>query len=147
MTVTVDIQGAEQVYVKLKNFDNAVRISLKKAMDLAMIDLSATIKQKLSGGVLNVRTGTLRRSITQQINEDNSGVTGVAGTNIKYAAIHEYGGQVKTRLGTGKNPPKPGGKAYATMPERSYLRSSLKDKQDQIRQRLANAVGEATHGN
>jgi phage gpG-like protein len=38
-----------------------------------------------------VRTGTLRRSINLVVSETETGVFAQVGTNVKYAAIHEYG--------------------------------------------------------
>ena len=146
--VSADITGDEQVAIRLQNLPNTVRSSLKKAMKDAMIDLRGYVAaNKLSGQLLKVRTGTLHRSITQRIEDDATSVIGIVGTNVAYAAIHEYGGKIKTRLGTGKGKPKINGKAYITMPEKRFLRGSLVDKTNSIKERLAIAVSEATHGN
>ena len=147
-SISADITGDEQVAVRLQNLPNSVRSSLKKAMNEAVIDLRGYVADnKLSGQLLKVRTGTLRRSITQRVTDDTSSVIGIVGTNVAYAAIHEYGGQIKTRLGTGKGKPKKNGKAYITMPEKRFLRGSLVDKTESIKERLAIAISEATHGN
>lgn len=45
--------------------------------------------EKLSGQVLDVQTGTLRRSVGQEVSED--GLSTRVGTNVFYGAIHEFG--------------------------------------------------------
>ena len=145
--ISADIKGDEQVAIRLENLPSNIRAQLKKAMNDAMIDLRGYVAaNKLSGQLLKVRTNNLRSSITQRITDDPTSVVGIVGTNVKYAAIHEYGGQIKTRLGTGKGKPKVGGKAYITMPEKRFLRGSLVDKTNSIKERLAIAVSEVTHG-
>lgn len=141
---------------EVKVTDKGVRASLTKFQTVAVgellkvitslsIQLTAYVKdKKLSGQVLNVRTGTLRRSITFRVNSLPDKIEGVVGTNLIYAAIHEYGGQFRTRLGTGKNPPKVGGKPFGTMPERSFLRSSLRENSSNIVRQLNAAIGRAT---
>jgi phage gpG-like protein len=120
--------------------------------------LHARIQDKLSGTVLNARSGALARSIIAVIDETSAGVTvriAVPG-DIKYAAIHEYGGVIPPHQIV---PDKAhalafviGGKqAFAarvnlpavTMPERSYMRSSLAEMADEITEGLSDAVIEA----
>lgn len=110
--------------------------------------------EKLSGQVLNRRSGLLSRSITQQtlqIGEDQINTkVGVFG-GVPYARIHEMGGKIDIPEVTGKLMVfNPGDglvftrhhKAFTvTMPERSYLRSSLRDLHDEIIERMNRAVG------
>jgi phage gpG-like protein len=126
----------------------------RKAAALAA-ELQAKIQQKLAGTVLNARTGALARAIVATIDDSSANVSvsvGVSG-DIKYAAIHEFGGVIppheivpdKARalafLVGGKQ-------AFAArvnlpaiaMPERSYLRSSLAEMADEIRDGLSEAV-------
>lgn len=131
---------------------------VQKATALAA-ELEAKVQQKLAGEVLNVRSGALARSIVTTIDEDAAGVSvGIASNgDVKYAAIHEFGGVIppheiapdkakalafvlggKQVFATRVNLP------AVTMPERSYLRSSLAEMADQIREGLSEAVGEAT---
>jgi phage gpG-like protein len=121
-------------------------------------ELEARVLQKLGGGVLHERTGALARSIVTAIAEasGNIAVSVTASGDVKYAAIHEFGGAIPPHaivpdkakalafLAGGKQ-------AFAervnmpavTMPERSYLRSSLNEMADAIRQELAEALIEA----
>jgi phage gpG-like protein len=124
-----------------------------KATALAA-ELEAKVQQKLAG-VLNPRTGALARAIVATIEETATGGAVTIATNgdVKYAAIHEYGGVIPPHEIV---PDKAkalafllGGKqAFAarvnlpavTMPERSYLRSSLAEMADEIRDGLIEAV-------
>jgi phage gpG-like protein len=128
-----------------------------KAVFLAAA-LQARIQQKLSGGVLNTRSGALLRSITATIDDSGAAITVriAAGADIKYAAIHEFGGTIPPHEIV-PNKAKAlaflvGGKQVfakrvnlpaVTMPERSYLRSSLAEMAGEIAEGLREAVGEA----
>jgi len=118
-------------------------------------ELRAKIAQKLSGGVLQMKSGALAGSIGMTIDEIPAGVAVriAISSDVKYAAIHEYGGAIpphqivpdKTKalafLVGGKQ-------AFAarvnlpaiTMPERSYMRSSLTEMADEIRDGFAAAL-------
>ena len=97
---------------------------------------------KLSGQVLKVRTGNLRRSIDSALFEQAGAVVGKVSTNVKYGRAHEYGfsgtvsvrghlRQVKQAWGrTLTTPTVAHVRAHARnvrLPERSFLRSALAD--------------------
>jgi phage gpG-like protein len=117
--------------------------------------LQAKIQQKLAGGVLNARTGALARSIVATIAEGEAGVAVRIATadDIKYAAIHEYGGVIPPHQIV---PDKAKALAFViggkqvfaarvnlpaiAMPERSYMRTSLAEMADEIREGLSETV-------
>lgn len=121
--------------------------------------LTAKVQQKLAGEALNPRTGALARSIVSTIEETATGVAVTIASNgdVKYAAIHEFGGVIPPHQIV---PDKARALAFAvdgkqvfarrvnlpavTMPERSYLRSSLAEMAEEIRERLSGALAEAT---
>lgn len=128
-----------------------------KASTLAA-ELQAKIQQKLSGTVLNQKSGALARSIVATVDNASANifVSIVTSGDIKYAAIHEFGGIIppheilpdkakalafviggKPAFATRVNLP------AITMPERSYMRSSLADLADEIGEGLSEAVVEA----
>lgn len=147
-------------------FPEKLMQGLRKGLYAFAIRLQERVKRKLSDEVLHVRTGTLRRSINQQVTETSSSLLATVGTNIDYAAVHEYGfngtvtvaGHIrklregrKMRLvgakkhnGIGEWQSQrgslTGGVAYVNsytrkvnLPERSFLRSALKElEQDAI---------------
>ena len=84
-----------------KKIDRIIRMSpgqVEKAMLQSVIDLAGHIKSmKLSGQVLKARTGSLRRSIGWEVKGYRGKIQGRVGTNLVYARIHEYGGEIKPR--------------------------------------------------
>jgi phage gpG-like protein len=139
------------------NLPERLREALSAKATLLAAELQAKVQQKLAGEVLQPRSGALARSIVTTIEEDVAAVSVSIASNgdVKYAAIHEFGGVIPAReivpnkakalafvlggkhvFATRVNVP------AVTMPERSYLRSSLSEFADQIRQELSAAVGE-----
>jgi phage gpG-like protein len=51
-------------------------------------------KQLVSGPVLHVRTNRLRSSITSSVEVEGHDLVGRLGTDVVYAAIHEFGGTI-----------------------------------------------------
>lgn len=135
-----------------------VRVALSDKANALAVELEARIRDKLTGGVLKERSGALARSIVATIADasENISVSVAASGDVKYAAIHEFGGAIPAHEIV---PDKAktlafliGGKRVfaervnlpaVTMPERSYLRSSLDKMADVIRQEFVEAVTEA----
>ena len=122
--------------------------------------LQERIRQKLAGEVLQTRSGALAASIVASVSASPQGVAvHIASTDVKYAAIHEFGGTIPPRQIV---PDKAkalafviGGKQVfaarvqipaVTMPERSYMRSSLAEMAGVIREGLSEAVVGAVVG-
>jgi len=155
--LSVELTGDKELIARLEALPDELRIALNRKVTALTLKLEAKIKGKLSGEVLKVRTGNLRRSIHSRVEQTATSVTGTAlsSGDVKYAGIHEYGGQTKAHIIEAKN-----GKALAfqmggkqvfarrvhhpgsKIPERSYLRSSLKDMRDEIITGLNEAVAE-----
>jgi phage gpG-like protein len=109
---------------------------------------------KLSGDILKVRTGRLRRSIHPEWDFKPGHMGATVGTNVEYAAIHEYGfkGTVQVKsfqremtkaFGRPIAPKQVTVSAHSrniNMPERSFLRSALKEMRPEIIEGLKNAV-------
>jgi len=120
--------------------------------------LQEKIAQKLSGDVLQMKSGALAGSIAVTVEDSSDGVSVRIATSpdIKYAAIHEFGGTISPHQIV---PDKAralaflvGGKrAFAarvqipavTMPERSYMRAALAEMANEIRDEFGTAVAEA----
>jgi phage gpG-like protein len=155
ITVTVDDRA---VQARLNVMPDKVRARLEQAVYILAEKLKSHIVQdKLLGQVLNRRTGRLGQSIQQKVDSSATAITGTvySAGDVKYAAIHEFGGHIPARVIEAKN-----GKALAftmggkqvfakrvnwpgaTMPERSFMRSSLADMKDEIVQRMTSAVQE-----
>jgi len=167
---------------------DATRAALTAMSERIVAHLASTIRRlglelvrhvkedKLSGQVLNVRTGTLRRSINLKMSAGSGSVKGSVGTNVEYAAIHEFGGHVPAVEGKLMVFPNMGvispsmlnadlsaKKRFKTrkhaelfvftmkhkafdLPERSFLRSALEDMKPLIEVEVKAAVAEAING-
>jgi phage gpG-like protein len=117
-----------------------IRAALTAKAGTLAAELQTKIAQKLSGEVLATKSGALAGSISVMIEDSLYGVTVRLATSpdVKYAAIHEFGGAIPPHeIVTDKAKALVflvGGKqAFAarvlvpavTVPERSYMRSSL----------------------
>lgn len=134
---------------------------LTRAMSILSLELQRDVKeQKLSGQVLKARTGTLRRSINREVRVNGGLIEGIVGTNLAYAAIHEYGGVVPAHIIEARRARAlaftPRGSSEVIfrrrveipavrMPERSFLRSALRELQPRIQAGLERAAAEAVH--
>ncbi|HEU5047078.1 MAG TPA: hypothetical protein VFT64_04460 [Rickettsiales bacterium] len=119
---------------------------LMKSQELAD-SLQQKVGEKLSGDVLQSKTGLLSNSVMSEVQETDAGVSTSVFVNgdVPYAAIQEYGGTTKAHIITALN-----GKMLAfsmdgklmfapqvnhpgsVIPEHSYLRSSLDEMSGHI---------------
>ena len=145
------------VRLRFEELPGKVRTRLVIAVNKLTILMQAYVRgQKLAGQVLNYHTHHLQQAIQREVNETDTAVIGTVFVNeslAPYGAIHEFGGTI------------PGHEIVATkaaalaflwhgkqaffkrvyipdvhMPERSYLRSSLQDKRDDIVSEITEAV-------
>jgi phage gpG-like protein len=152
-------EGLESTIARLDAYPAALAAALAaKASELAAALAEIVKTDKLSGAVLNARTGALRASIAAGVSSDADGFRASVGSNgdVKYAAIQEYGGR------TGAHEILPakaralafvagGAQRFARkvehpgsmIPERSYLRASLDEMRDEIESALAATAAEA----
>ena len=121
-----------------------VRMSLERGIYRLALDLKKYIvREKLSAPagysatLLHKVHAALARSIQQEVTSTPTSVTGrvYSAGDVDYAAIHEYGG-VFTRYG------RKAGDYSVRMPERSYMRTSLKENQEKIVEGIKEAVHE-----
>jgi HK97 gp10 family phage protein len=150
------IVGTEGVIGRLDQIPSKVAAALRRAVEAEAIKLTAYVKeQKLSGQALKAQTGTLQRSINYQLLDEGDRIAATVGTNLVYAAIHEYGGTTRAHVIEACK-----GKALAFqmggqdvffkrvnhpgshMPERSFLRSSLEENAGSIKAAIEQAVAE-----
>jgi len=116
------------------------------------------MRNRLSGQVLNVRTGNLRRSIHHQVTSSGGLVVGEVNTNVRYGAAHEYGfagtvnvkasmRQIRQAFGRPlKSPRYVQIRAHSRnvrLPERSFLRSALCDMKPGIEADLQKSIERA----
>jgi phage gpG-like protein len=142
---------------RLLGIQGTMRTTLLRVMQRLAIELQTHVKEdKLSGQVLHNKTGTLRRSINQRVDEEGDTFVARVGTNVKYAGIHEFGGTIPSHVVQAKNAQALrfaiGGDFIfrksvvipdVQMPERSFLRSALADITPQIKAEIAMALKES----
>lgn len=149
--IALEVTGDRELRFRFESMGERIRAALKQSMLRAMFGLQAHVQgEKLSGQVLNVRTGRLRASITSRVTETPTAVTGIVGTNVEYAGVHEFGfsGSQNVAAFTRRTPSGRLANVRAftrqvSLPERSFLRSSLRDQASEIRDELAKGVADA----
>lgn len=115
---------------------------------------SEVMLNRLSGRVLRVRTDNLRRSVHQRVNVSGNVVSGEVDTNVRYGIAHEYGfagsvnvkaslRQVRQAFGKPLKPPRyvRAHTRDVKLPERSFLRSALRDLTPKFADDLQKSIG------
>jgi phage gpG-like protein len=158
--IRVVIVGAEAVIHRLEEVPPRVLGLVRQAVMAETINLVREAKQKVSGPVLKTKTGTLRRGVNAAFEDTDTSIVGSAGIGkavAKYPAVHEYGGTFTIREHTRRmtmawgravaNPRQISVRAHtATYPERSYLRSSLRENEARIKAAIDAAVSRGVKG-
>lgn len=141
---TMVVIGDTEVVARIKALPGRLHDRLVTRIVRLSVQLQAKVKtDKLSGQVLHRRTGTLSRSINRKllVNTPMEIIASV-GTNVSYARPHEFGGtftvpahtRTQTQVfGRPINPVLVNVRAHkVTFPERSFLRSALREMQPEI---------------
>jgi len=161
MSMIFSMRGDQEAVSYLRGLPDAVQqVVLAKMQGLAS-SISDRIKQKLSGEVLNVRTGALRNSIYARIYDSPGSVSLSVGSrgDVPYASLQEDGGVVQHPgvQRTRGMVPMPMKTAYGALvgfsmktraheiliPARSYVRSTLDEMMPDINNAILDAVTEA----
>jgi phage gpG-like protein len=153
------LDGLDETSARLGAYPAALTAALDaKAAELAAALADLVRNDKLSGAVLNLRSGALRDSIVASILADADGVAASVDSvgDVKYAAIQEYGGKTSAHeilpvkaqalafvAGGAQRFARRVEHPGSLIPERSYLRSSLEDMRDEILAMLADAAANA----
>jgi len=101
MTIQADFSGADKKMQALFRMPGAT----KKALTGAMGETVKRAQRNVTNSILRVRTGHLKRNIGGQVKTIGEGLfevgigTGnlIGKTKVKYAAIHEFGGEIKAK--------------------------------------------------
>jgi phage gpG-like protein len=155
----LSIAGDDALAARFDAFPDALRDALAaKAEGLAQALADAIRNDKLSGQVLNARSGALRDSIGAEVASEGDGIVATVGSfgDVKYAAIQEYGGHTAAheilpskarvlafvaggamRFATRVEHP------GSTIPAHAYLGSALDDESDAIVAALAATPAES----
>ena len=148
--------GSDVLAAVLRTYGDKVQTAIVQSVGRSALRLQREVMQnRLSGQVLNVRTGNLRRSIHQQVTNTGGAVIGEVNTNVRYGKAHEYGfagtvnvkaslRQVRQAFGRPlKSPRYVQVRAHSRnvrLPERSFLRSALRDMKPMIETDLQKSI-------
>ncbi|WP_107812811.1 HK97 gp10 family phage protein [Neisseria sicca] len=148
--------GGDVLAAVLRSYGDKVQTAIVQSIGRSALKLQSEVMQnRLSGQVLNVRTGNLRRSIHQRVTNTGSAVIGEVNTNVRYGKAHEYGfaGTVNVKASLRqarqafgrplKSPRYVQVRAHSRnvrLPERSFLRTALRDMKTEIEADLRNSV-------
>ena len=160
--LTVQITNADNLQNRLASAPAAIQSALAaKAAGLAERLRAHVADDKLSGQVLQSRTGALKASIAAEVDDAAGQVIArvFSSSDLKYAAIQEYGGHTAPHDIV---PDKAKALAFlvhgapvfakivhhpgSQIPARSYLRSALADMGDQIIAEFTTAALDALNG-
>jgi phage gpG-like protein len=150
----VTVKGDAQSAQAIAQVQQRITSRLRDAIQRAALDLMSYVKaRKLTGQVLNVRTGRLRRSITQRVEVEPGGkIVGLVVTNVSYGRVHELGfkGRVAVRAHSrkvkGKTVPIRAHLRRVDIPKRPFLGPSLNEKMPVYRKWMQDAIKGAARG-
>lgn len=158
--LNVTVTGDRQIVERLRSLPPSLQAILQAKTTRLALKLQAHVQlDKLSGQVLNIRSGALKASISNEVTTEASAVYGrvFSSGDVKYAAIHEFGGTIPAHDIVPNKAQAlafmAGGKQVfakivhmpaVNMPERSFLRSSLADMAAEISATLKAAVIKGT---
>lgn len=152
ITVAVDQKGLSQA---LDDYAARLNKEAKITVGRLTLKLLTKVKQdKLSGQVLGVRSGRLRRSINQNVIANPNKIVGIVGTNVEYGRFWELGysgsvsvkahmRQIKMAFGKSIAPKTVQVSSHTrnvNVGARSFLGSALRDMQPEIMSDLQGTV-------
>lgn len=154
----LECDGLDLLAQRISAMPQAIREALAQKRDALAQSVLARAQAKLSGEILSPRSGRLRDSLQVSPIGDFGAAINSAG-EVKYAAAQEYGFDgVETVSAHSREIRKAFGKAIDAksifvgeftrrmrLPERSYLRSSLEEFEDEIASAFSEAVEEVAH--
>lgn len=156
--ITGYVSGDTAVSADLRGLPARARTGLAKGLGRIALKLQAKVqREKLTGQVLKVKTGTLRRSVEQLVKDSGDSVLAVVSSNLSYARTHEFGFNgtasvkehvrtIKQAFGKSIAPTQVNVKSHSRnvdLPERSFLRTSLRelDSAGVIKEEITKAIG------
>ena len=155
--IKISIDGDEELVARFVAFRGDIRAELENAIRKLTMDLVRKVKaEKLSGQVLNRKTGSLSRSVTPSFDSSETSFTGIVGTNVNYGRFWELGFDRAVGAGARGGPRNmlekakaryfakhpPGRKHYGP---RSFLGSALDDMRPTIKDQHSDVVRKATN--
>ena len=159
MNIQVDTNSAA---AKLAALPDKVRAGLRETVQAGALKLLSKVRQKVSGDVLQVRSGALLGALRETgLSDSGDAISAGVATDaaLKYARIQEYGGRIDVPEIAPVNARalafEYGGKLVFAMkaaahiveiPEHSYMRSSLAEIGPELIDAIRKVAAEAANG-
>jgi len=152
MHIEFQFENETEITARLGGVTSAIENEIISTISLLTPELAAfVVEQKLSGQVLNKRTGKLQESIKALgVTQGENIVTGTVTQDndiASYGIIHEFGGNIPSRTGSPMHwIGDEGESVFATfargftLPERSFMRSALEDFAPHVEEMILLAV-------
>ncbi len=156
--ISAELLGDGPALDRLRALPDAANAGLARAIAKLGIDLQSHVQQdKLSGQVLEVRSGALRSSIDVETDQSATTITTTVFTDLDYAAAQEYGffgtvnvraslRQIKEAFGrpiAAKTISVRAHSRQVDLPARSFLQSALDDMAPNISADVEDTLREA----
>lgn len=156
--VRMEFDDRDKLAVFLAAYPDRLHAAVADSIGRSVFRLQREVMQnRLSGQVLGIKTGNLRRSIQHggKVVLDGRFVHGEVNTNVRYGAMHEYGfsgavnvkahlREIKQAFGKPLKSPRfvqvAAHSRAVNLPERSFLRSALRDLKPLIEADLKRSV-------
>lgn len=122
----------------------AVQRGLNAGVLAAAIDVQGAVKKLLDGPVLNRQTSRLWKSIQADSYERKGRAIGIVGTNVIYAAVHEFGATIRPKVaGERLAWEGPDGWIFAKevkIPARPYMSRAFAERKNKVKEILRRSV-------
>jgi phage gpG-like protein len=148
--ITAHLVGDTELIARLSAMPGGLQQGIARAMTRLALKLKQLVQQKLSGPVLKTRSGQLRSSINTQVQQSSTEITATVETNVPYAGFHEFGvphsWEIRPRSARALAFEIGGRTIFAAyvihppLPERSFMRSSLREMTPEIEAELGGVV-------
>ena len=164
--ITAILVGDREVVARLSAMPGNLRQGLARTITKLELQLVALVKRKLSGEVLQIRSGRLRNSITGRVQQSATSVIATVSTDVPYAKFQEEGvphsWEIRPRSARAlafdvAGAQRRGGShilsetifamrvVHPPLPARSFMASSLHEMEPLIRAELEAAVSGELH--
>ena len=157
--IDVTVTGLDQAASRFAALPQTLAARLAREVERLGGVLRDRVERKLSGEVLQRRSGRLAASIAVTVEPTGAGATATVSSDAPYAAIQEYGGTIPARTIVPQSAralafPWRGRQRFfkrvtvpaVTMPERSFMRSALAETAPDIRTAIETAAARAVQG-
>lgn len=150
-SISVDIPFLEKKVANLqRRAPLAVDRGLWAGIQAATLDVADRVKYLIDGPVLHRRTGRLWRSIQAETFRRFGRIVGIVGTDVEYAAVHEFGATIRPKESGGRLVFEVDGEfrsvASVEIPKRPYMSRAFKERKATVNKLIRDHVMRSVRG-